>query len=124
MARRKPPQPDYSGDPILLARFSTLLEQGPEIASRQITSDLKLEFKELGIQINTIETKLDDTVTRANQNSDQIRRLYQQLELAPSKIEDLENHSRQYNFRIRGLPGSCTDTQAAVSDFDAHSPTR
>lgn len=113
----QPPQPEYSGDPIVLARFSTLLEQGLEKASGQITSDLKQEFKELGSRINTIETKLDDTVIRTNQNSDQIYLLYQQLEGALSEIEDLENRSRRYNFWIRGLPEFYIDTQAAVSDM-------
>lgn len=49
------------------------------------------------------------TVTRTNQNSDQINLLYQQLEV--------ENRSKRYNFRIRDLPESYTDTQAAVSDL-------
>lgn len=60
-----PPPLEYSRDPILLAKFSTLLEQGLDKATRRITTDLKHEFQALGSGIGTIETTLDDTITRA-----------------------------------------------------------
>lgn len=49
-----------------------------------------------------------------NQNTDRIQDLQDQLEKPMSKIDDLENRSRRYNFRIRGLPEKVTDVHAAV----------
>lgn len=71
-----PPPIEYSVDPILLARFSTMLEQGLEKASKHITSDLKHEFQELGFRIVTIENTLEDTITRTNQNTECIKGIH------------------------------------------------
>lgn len=43
--------------------------------------------------------------------------LQDQLDIALSRIDDLENRSRRENFRIRGLPESITDTISVVQDF-------
>lgn len=62
----QPSQPEYSGNPLILANFSALLKQSLEKAGRCITSELKKEFKDLGDRINTIETKLDSIVAGTN----------------------------------------------------------
>lgn len=46
-----------------------------------------------------------------------IQNLQDQLDTALSKIDDLENHSRLYNFRIRGLSETITEVQEAVRAF-------
>lgn len=112
-----PPPAEYSGDPILLARFSALLDQGLEKATTCITSDLKREFQELGTRIGTLENTLDDTITRTNQNTDCIENIHKRLDDALNKIDDLENRSRRYNFRVRGIPESFTDTEAIVKEL-------
>lgn len=91
------------------------MDQGLEKVGRCNTSDLKQEFKDLGDRINTTETKFDSMVARTNQNTDQISQLHARLEEALHKIYDLENRSRRYNFRIRGLPESYTDTYTVAS---------
>lgn len=54
---------------------------------------------------------------QANQNTACIQVLRDQLDTALSKIDDLENRSRHYNFRIRGLPESVLDIQGSVKLF-------
>lgn len=110
----------YSGDPILLARFSTLLEQELENASKRITSDLKHEFQELGSRIGTIEATLDDTITRTNQNMECIEDIHKRLDDAPNKIDNLENRSRRYNFRVQGIPESFPDSEAIMKELIQH----
>lgn len=58
----------YSGDPIILAHFSTMLDQGLYKARKHITSYLKHEFQ---------ESKLDETIARTNQNTNCIEDLQQ-----------------------------------------------
>lgn len=69
-------QPEYSGDPTVLARLSALLEQGLAKASIKITTDSNQKFNDLGDHINAIENKLDVTIKRTNQNTDSICNLY------------------------------------------------
>lgn len=59
--------------------------------------------------MEVIETKLDIKVTHTNQNAAHIQVLEDQLEIALSRIDDLKNRSRRYNFRVRGLPENITD---------------
>lgn len=80
-------QPAYSGDPIILARFSALLEQRLEKASKRITGDLKQDFQDLGSRINAFKNKLYVTVGRSNQNTDCICDLKARLEEALMKID-------------------------------------
>lgn len=68
-----------------------------------------MDLQALGSRIETIETKMDATIAQGNQSTDCIQDLHNQLDVAMGKINDLENRSRWYNFRIRGLPESITD---------------
>lgn len=56
-------------------------------------------------------------VTGVNQNTAQIQDLQDQLENALSKIDNFENRSRRYNFRIRGVYESFKDADHIVSAF-------
>lgn len=56
-------------------------------------------------------------MTRVNQNTARIQGLQDQLENALSKIADLENCVRGYNFRIRRVPESLKDTDHIVRSF-------
>lgn len=55
-----------------------------------------------------------------------ITELHNRLEEAYNKIDDLENRTRRYNFRIRGLPETVKDLssithslmQSAIPDID------
>lgn len=64
-----------------------------------------MEFKELGTQNNTIETKRC------------IEYLQRQLDKALAKIDDLENRSSCSNFCIQGVLESVVDVQAAVKEL-------
>lgn len=46
-----------------------------------------------------------------------ISQLHARLEETLSKIDDLNNRSRRYNFRIRGLPESYTDTYTVALEL-------
>lgn len=60
---------------------------------------------------------MDLTAAVSNQNLDPIQTLHDQLDTALSRIDDLENRSRRYNFQIRGLPETITDVSAATQDL-------
>lgn len=64
--------------------------------------------------METIENKLNKTVTATTQNSDHIQILQDQLDVTLSIIDDLENRSRRNNIRIRGLPESITNVPAVA----------
>lgn len=74
-------------------------------------------MQRLGAQIDTVESKVDETIARTNQNTTCIESLQQQLEQTLVKIDDLGNRSRRYNFHICGLPESVKDVDAAVHTF-------
>lgn len=95
-------------------------------ATSKLTSDLKQDFQDFGCRLDSIESKVDDTVHRVAQNITMITKLHDGLEEAYTKIDNLENHTRQYNFCIRGLPETVKDItsitssliQSAVPDID------
>lgn len=60
---------------------------------------------------------MDSTVRKVSQNSNMITDLQDRLEEAYTKIEDLENRSRRYNVRIRGLPETHTDLEGAMREL-------
>lgn len=107
----------YSGDAVLLARFSALLQQELSKACTIITTGIKDDFQNIGERLDTIDSKMDGTIKRVNQNSRMISSLQDQLDQANAKIEDLENRSRRYNFRVRGLPESINDLEEVVHDL-------
>lgn len=112
----QPPAPvtTYSGDTVLLARFSALLQQELSKACTIIPTGMKDDFQNIGERLDIIESKMDGTVKQVNQNSKTITSLQDQLDQANAKIEGLENRSRRYNFRIRGLPESETDLEESI----------
>lgn len=57
------------------------------------------------------------TAEVSHQNSDLIQTLHDQLNTALSRIDDLENRSRRYNFRVRGLPETVTDVTVAIHEL-------
>lgn len=85
--------------------------------ANKITTDIRADFQNLGSRTEAIKHKLDITGSRANQNTEHLQDVQEQLEAALSRIDDLENQSRRDNFRIRGLPGSITDIPEAVQDL-------
>lgn len=46
---------------------------------------------------------MEETIAIRNQNSKHIHTVQEQLDLAMSRIDDLENRPRWYNIRIRGI---------------------
>lgn len=101
----------------LFNKLSELLDKGLSTVAAKIIGDIKENFQRLRDRMETMEHKLEDTVAKTNQNSAHIQVLQDQLDEALSKIDDLENRSRRYNFRLRGLLESVTDIRAAVHDL-------
>lgn len=75
-----------------------MLDRGLSSIAAKITGETKADLQNLGSRMEVIESKLDATLTRANQNTDRIKDIQDQLETALSKIDDLENRLRRYNF--------------------------
>lgn len=106
-------QPPTPGDlSSMMTTFSTILSKGLAITAAQITS--MIQAHNLGARIEIIEMKADQTIARTNQNTARIQELRDQLDTALSKIDDLENRSRCYNFRIRGLPEPIKEVDSVV----------
>lgn len=101
----------------LFAKFSTLIERGLANTATQITNSIKSVLTSLGSRIEAMEDKIESTVSRTNQNTAHLQTLQEQLDTALSRIYDLENRSRRYHFRIRGLPESFTDIPLTVQDI-------
>lgn len=97
--------------------FSKMLCRGLAQTASQITSIIQADLHHLGARIEAIEAKTDQTVAIANQNTDRIKELHEQLDIAFSKLYDLENRSRRFNFRLRGLPESFKETDKIVCTF-------
>lgn len=101
----------------LYLKLSELLDRGLTHAAKKITNDMHSDFHNLGSRMEAIEHKLDITVSRANQNTDHIQVMQEQLDTALTSINDLENCSRRDNFGIRGLPKSTTDIPKTVQEL-------
>lgn len=56
-------------------------------------------------------------MTKANQNTDHLQLMQDQLKSAQARIDDLENRSRRDNFQVRELPESIMDVHNAVQDI-------
>lgn len=85
------PLPNNIAD--LFSRFSHMLSIGLFQTAAKITGDIKAELQTIRSCIETIESHLDITITITNQNTDGIQDLQDQLEMAMSKIDDLEKRS-------------------------------
>lgn len=101
----------------LFHRFSELLDRGLAQTAAKITGDLKADFINLGARIDAIEHKMEDTIAVTNQHSQHISTVQDQLDLAMARIDELENRSRRYNIRIRGLPETIHNVPEAVQDL-------
>lgn len=102
--------------PDLFFKLSELLDKGLTLNAERITGEIRADFQNLGTRIDHIEHKLDVTISRANQHSDQLHFMQEQLDTAQTRIDDLENRLRRDNFRIRGIPETVSDVQAAVQE--------
>lgn len=80
---------------FIFTKFAEMLDRGLSQTAANITSDIKQDLQSLGTHIETIKTKVDATVARANQNTDRIQDLHNLLDVAMAKIDDLENRSRR-----------------------------
>lgn len=101
----------------LFLKFSALLDRGLASTAAKITGEIKADLQNIGSRMEAKETKLEQTAATSHQNSDLIHTLQDQLDTAMSRITDLENRSRRYNFRIRGLPESILDVTSATQDL-------
>ena len=103
--------------PSMMNAFSQMLSKSLALNAAQITSSIHADLLQLGMRMDTMEQKADQAVTRINQNSSRLQEVQDQLEVAFAKIDDLENRSRRYNFRVRGLPESDKEVQVAVKSL-------
>lgn len=92
----------------LFLKLSDLLERGLANTADKISRDLKSDFTNPGTRKEAIEHKLDIMVAA------HIQVLQDQLDTALSRIDDLENRSRRYKFRLRSLPKTVTEISTAV----------
>ena len=111
------PQPSQTDMARLLNCFSDMLAAGLTQTAAQITSSIKADLQNIGVRMDAIEQAVDNTAARTNQNTNCIQSLQDQLEIALSKLDDLENRSRRYNFRIRGIPEGVVNIPDAVKSF-------
>lgn len=122
-----PPQSSFPGADLspgpqvqmeaMFSKFAELLGRGLTKTASKITGEIKADLLNLGSRIEFIETKLEHTVIQSSQHSDRLQELHEQLGASLLKIDDLENRSRRYNFRIRGVPESFQDIPAAVQSI-------
>lgn len=70
-----------------------MLSRGLAINAAQISSSIHSDLQQLGMRIELIEKKADQSVARINQNADRLQDVHYQLETALSKIDDLQNRS-------------------------------
>lgn len=77
--------------PAMMAAFSNMLSRGLSQTAAQITSATHADLQNIGVWIEHIEKKTDQSAAR-------IQDIQDQLEMALFKIDDLENRSRRYNF--------------------------
>lgn len=98
----------------IIAKFADLLDRGVHNTDNKITSDIKADLQSIEACMEIIETNLDSTISRTNQNTACIQILQEQLETANAKIDNLENRNRRYNFRVRGLPESYKDIPETI----------
>ncbi|KAG9472721.1 hypothetical protein GDO78_017774 [Eleutherodactylus coqui] len=82
-----------------------------------ITEALRQQLSEMRRRLDSLDSKVDSTVSRVNQNSKIVAELQECLEAANMKIKVLENRSRREDFRIRGLPESITDVPKPGSNL-------
>lgn len=75
------------------------------------------DIQNLGSRMEAIELILDTTVARTNQNTDHIQELHNHLEMALNKIDGLENRSRRYHFKIRGILEAIKNIPEIVQAF-------
>lgn len=92
---------------FMFIKFSEMLAWGLSSTSAKMTGKIRADIQIQGCRTEVIVSKRDATVARANQNTDCIQDLQDQLEATLSKINDLENRSRRYSFRIRWFPRNC-----------------
>lgn len=95
----------------LLSTFSKMLARG---LSHKSNPQFKLISKTWDQELKSLT---DHTTARTNHNTARIQDLQDQLESALYKVDDLENRSRRYSFRIRGLPESVKDIREVVRSF-------
>lgn len=109
-----PPTVNPTDLTTLMAAFFRMLSRGLAQTATQITSIIQADLHNLCARIEAIEQKAEHTIPSANQNTSHIQDLQDQLESVHEKIDDLENRTRCYNFRVRGLPESIKDSSEAV----------
>lgn len=103
--------------PSMMEAFALMLSKSLAQNAAQITSSIHADIQQLFLRLDYIEQKADQAGARINQNTARIQEMQDQLETAFAKIDDLENRSRRYNFRVRGLPEAEQEVQSAVKDL-------
>lgn len=101
----------------LFAKFSELLDRDLHNTANKITSDIKADLQSIETCVEIIETNLEATISRTNQNTACLQILREQLESATAKIDELKNRNRRYNFRVRGLPESYKEIPETIRSF-------
>uniref|UniRef100_A0A803JAK4 L1 transposable element RRM domain-containing protein n=1 Tax=Xenopus tropicalis TaxID=8364 RepID=A0A803JAK4_XENTR len=111
------PQRNPEDDVALLDKFKTMLQHELATTAASITADISKQIQDLGHRTDVLEQKVDDITTVLDAHEQDIQDLQMQLREAMDKIEDSDNRSRRNNLRIRGLPETVTDLQAAIHDI-------
>uniref|UniRef100_A0A803JBI8 L1 transposable element RRM domain-containing protein n=1 Tax=Xenopus tropicalis TaxID=8364 RepID=A0A803JBI8_XENTR len=112
-----PSQRSTGDESALLDKFKTMLQQKLATTAASITADISKQIQDLGHRTDVLEQKVDDITTVLDAHEQDIVDLQAQLRETMDKIEDSDNRSRRNNLRIRGLPETVTDLQAAVNDI-------
>lgn len=75
----------YAGKTVLLAHFSSVIQQELSKACEIIINDIKHGILSFGLRLNTIKTKVDGTVVRVNQNTRILLSFRGSWKMAPQK---------------------------------------
>lgn len=98
----------------MFKQFEHMLQKALEQTSDHITDKLTKEIRELGQRTAELEVRVDEIENHTRQYTSELDNLKDENLLLQSRLEDQENGDRRSNLRIRGIPESIVDIQATM----------
>uniref|UniRef100_A0A8C5Q0C9 Uncharacterized protein n=1 Tax=Leptobrachium leishanense TaxID=445787 RepID=A0A8C5Q0C9_9ANUR len=76
-----------------------------------VATAIRSDIKEIGERTDRLETKMSEFADAHNTMAEQVETLEEKLKVTLLKLADMEDRSRRYNLKIRGIPDSVTSSQ-------------